>query len=118
VSGQDLASAISAVFIVGMVWLRTRMHYAQRARGALHLKQAGRAYFAAVLALLVVGWFAAPALGRWLWPATAVNPTVTRVLWFLATYYVFIVVHRILQSRHVDVFGAEQAPPQGESAPR
>ena len=115
-SGQDLASAISAVFIIGMVWLRTRMHYAQRARGTLYLKQAGRAYFAAVLALLVAGWFAAQPLGRWLWPATAINPTVTRVLWFLATYYVFIVVHRVLQSRHIDVFGTET--PQGESAPR
>ena len=112
-SGQELASAISAVFIVGMVWLRTRMHYAQRARGTLYLKPAGRAYFAAVLALLVAGWFAAPAVGHWLWPATAINPTVSRVLWFLATYYVFIVVHRVLQAQRVDVFGAEA--PQGDS---
>ena len=114
-SGRDLASAISAVFIVGMVWLRTRMHYAQRARGTLRLKRAGRIYFTAVLAVLVAGWFAAPPLGRWLWPATGVNPTVTRVLWFLITYYVFIVVHRVLQSKHVDVFGAESQP--GDIAP-
>jgi len=102
---QDLAAAISAVFIVGMVWLRTRMHYIQRGRPrTLRLERAGWAYFAAVLAALAIGWFAAPALGRAAWPGPGANSVVMRVLWFLATYYLFILVHRTLQSMHIAVF--------------
>ncbi len=111
---QDLASAVAAVFIVGMIWLRTRMHYAGRSRMNLKLTRAGRIYFAAALAVLVIGWFSAPPLGRSLWPAAAragglgPDSTLTRVIWFLATYYVFIVTHRVLQSRHIEVFAARE----------
>jgi len=108
IGAQDLASAVAAIFIVGMIWLRTRMHYAGRGRMSLKLSRAGQAYFAAVLVVLAAGWFAAPPLGRALWPASAVaigpDAMMTRVIWFLATYYVFIVVHRGLISRRIQVF--------------
>ena len=107
---QDLASAVAAVFIVGMIWLRTRMHYAGRGRMSLKLTRAGRIYFAAVLLVLALGWFSAPPIGRSMWPAvtagTGIGPDsmITRVIWFLLTYYVFIAIHRVLQRRQVEVF--------------
>src|SRR2546423_9514459 len=54
--------AVTLAFIVGMVWLRTRMHY-RRGRGRIALTRAGRIYFAALVAVLVLGWLAAPAAG-------------------------------------------------------
>jgi hypothetical protein len=111
----DLSSAIAAVFIVGMIWLRTRMQYVGLARGApghkLQLERAGRLYFAAAVVLLVVGWFAAPPLGVAFWPATAANPALTRVIWFLLTYYVFVIVHRVLKGRGIGVFKVRETGP-------
>jgi len=107
-TAEDLAAAVSAVFIVAMVWLRTRMHYIRQGRGRLEIDRAGWAYFAAVLAALAVGWFAAPALGRAFLPVPGVNSVVTRVLWFLATYYLFILVHRVLETRHIAVFRSRE----------
>lgn len=104
---QNIISAVTVLFIVGMVWLRTRMHYARQARGVLRLQPVGRLYFAVVLAVLLLGWIVAPLVGHALWPQTAnVAPGLMRAVWFLATYYVFIVVHRILQARGVEVFKA------------
>src|SRR5262249_20234650 len=97
--------AVTALFIVGMVWLRTRMHYA-RGAGRLSLTPAGRIYFVALAAALVSGWFAAPALGRALWPDAPVSATVTRVVWFLVSYYAWIPVHGVLTSRGPVVFRA------------
>jgi hypothetical protein len=109
----DLSTAIAALFIVGMIWLRTRMQYVAlvpRASGhKLQLEKAGRLYFAAAFALLVVGWFVAPPLGATAWPATAANPALTRVIWFLLTYYVFIIIHRVLKTRGIGVFRAREA---------
>lgn len=110
IGGQDIASGVAALFIVAMIWLRTRMHYVGRGRGSLELTRAGRIYFVAALAVLGLGWFCAPRLGRSMWPAaaaTALGPDaiLTRVIWFLATYYLFVVIHRVLQGRHVDLFG-------------
>jgi hypothetical protein len=71
----------------------------------------GRTYFAVVLAVLLLGWFVAPLIGRALWPQTAnVAPGLLRAVWYLGTYYVFIVVHRILQARGVEVFKAAETP--------
>ena len=70
----------------------------------MHLAPAGRIYFAAVIALLLVGWFAAPLIGRALWPTTGATPTLMRVVWCLATYYVFILIHRVLKARGAIVF--------------
>ena len=111
---EDLASAVAALFIVGMIWLRTRMHYAGRGRTSLRLTRAGRIYFAVVALVLAAGWFSAPPLGRSMWP-TGASPglgpdsTLTRVIWFLATYYLFVVIHRVLQGRHLEVFRARES---------
>jgi len=48
----------------------------------------------------------APLIGRLAWPDTNVTPLLMRVIWFLATYYVFIVVHRILKGKGVEVYKA------------
>lgn len=109
-------SAFTALFIVGMIWLRTRMHYARRAGSRLRLQRAGVVYFAVAVAILGLGWFAAPALGMAFWPATNLAPGIPRVVWFLATYYVFIIVHRALQANGVAVFKVEEPPQPG--APR
>jgi Na+/phosphate symporter len=103
---QDVISAVTVVFIVGMIWLRTRVLYTRQVRGVLQLQRAGRIYFAAVLAVLVLGWLVAPLIGRLAWPDTNVTPLLMRVIWFLATYYVFIVVHRILKGKGVEVYKA------------
>jgi hypothetical protein len=110
----DWLTAGTAVFIVGMVWLRTRMHY-PRGRERLLLTRAGRIYFAVLLGVLVLGWLVAPAAGHALWPAAASTPTLARVVWFLATYYLFIPLHRALRAQRVEVFKAPVADLQ-ESA--
>jgi hypothetical protein len=96
--------ALTAVFIIGMIWLRTRMQYSRPGGGPLRLERAGKIYFASALGALAVGWAVAPALGRALWPGTAITPALMRVVWFLATYYLFIGVHRVLRSRGAAVF--------------
>lgn len=103
---QDIISAVTVLFIVGMIWLRTRMLYTREVRGVLQLQRAGRVYFAAVAAVLVSGWLVAPLIGRLAWPETNVTPLLMRVIWFLATYYVFIVVHRVLKGKGVAVYKA------------
>jgi hypothetical protein len=107
-SMEELAALIAAVFFAGMIWLRTRMTYRQRHSGRLQLTREGRLYFAAALAVLLIGWFAAPALGRLSASPWLRLSTITRVLWDLATYYVFILVHRVLQLRRVAVFTATE----------
>jgi hypothetical protein len=103
-NAQDLIALFTSFFIVGMIWLRTRMQYARRGAGPLHLALPGRIYFGAVVALLGVGWFVAPWVGQVLWPTTGATPTLMRVIWCLATYYVFILIHRVLKSRGTAVF--------------
>ncbi len=105
-NAQDLISAVTVLFIVGMIWLRTRMQYARQVRGVLQLQRAGRLYFAAAAAVLVLGWLVAPLIGRLMAPDTNVTPGLMRVIWFLATYYVFIIVHRILKVKGVEVYKA------------
>jgi len=109
-NGQDLISAITVLFIVGMIWLRTRMQYSRQARGVLELQRAGKIYFAAVIVMLLLGWLIAPAVGRTMLPDTNVTPGLMRVVWFLVTYYVFILVHRVLKTRGVAVFKVAQQP--------
>ncbi len=104
---QDILSAVTVLFIVGMIWLRTRVQYARQVRGALHLQKAGRAYFAAAAGVLVLGWLVAPSIGRLALPDTNVTPGLMRVIWFRATYYVFILVHRILKAKGVAVYKAQ-----------
>src|ERR1700730_3732475 len=104
-TSPDSLTAGTALFIVGMVWLRTRMHY-PRGRARLLLTRAGRVYFAVLLGVLVLGWLVAPAAGHALWPGAASTPTLARVVWFLVTYYLFIPLHRALKAQGVEVFKA------------
>ena len=106
----DIICAITVLFIVAMIWLRTRMQYSRQARGVLQLQRAGQIYFAAVIVMLLLGWLVAPAVGRALWPDTNVTPGLMRVVWFLVTYYTFILVHRVLKIRGVAVFKVAESP--------
>jgi hypothetical protein len=103
-NAQDLIVAITSLFIMGMIWLRTRTHYVHGGGGPSQLAPAGRVYFGAAAAVLIVGWFAAPLIGEAFWPNTGVTPMLTRVVWCLATYYVFIIVHRVVKSRGARIF--------------
>jgi hypothetical protein len=105
-NAQDIISAVTVLFIVGMIWLRTRMQYARQVRGVLQLQPAGRLYFGAAVAVLVLGWLVAPLVGRLMVPDANATPGLMRVIWFLATYYVFIVVHRVLKVKGVEVYKA------------
>src|SRR5204863_9199608 len=89
--------AVTLAFIVGMVWLRTRMHY-RRGRERIALTRVGRIYFAVPAAVLVVGWLAAPAAGPALLLAAPSTPTRSRVGWVLATDYLFTPLHRALRA--------------------
>jgi len=103
-NAQDLIVGITSLFIVGMIWLRTRMQYARSGAGPLQLAPPGRIYFGAAIVMLIIGWVAAPLIGEALWPNTGATPTLMRVVWCLATYYIFILVHRVLKSRGTEVF--------------
>jgi len=109
----DAVSAAIALFIVGMVWLRTRMQYVPAPHGRLHLSVAGARYFAALALLLVLGWFAAPRVARRLAWLAPVAPALARTAWFLLVYYLFIPVHRMLQARGVAVFRGTDAEATG-----
>jgi hypothetical protein len=113
VLSPNVTCAVTALFIVGMVWLRTRMHYAREARGVRSLTGAGRGYFAALGLLLAAGWLAAPLLARSLGAAAPGMATVARVVWFLASYYLFIPVHLLMKARGVPVFRATGLPEEG-----
>jgi hypothetical protein len=108
-NAQDLIVVFTSLFIVGMIWLRTRMQYRRPGTGPLQLAPSGRIYFGAVVLLLVIGFFAAPPIGGAFWPDTGATPTLMRVIWCLVTYYIFIVIHRVLKSRGTEVF---TSPPQ------
>jgi hypothetical protein len=120
----DAVCAVAALFIIGMVWLRTRLHYLREgarerapslrsAPARLTLTRAGWGYFASLAVALAAGWFAAPLLARQLAAAVAVAPVLARVIWFLVMYYLFIPVHRVLRARGVQVFKAPVARVQG-----
>ena len=112
---SNAIAAVTLVFIVGMVWLRTRMHYAKEPGRRRSLTATGGVYFAALGLLLASGWFAAPLAARSLAPSAPVAPTLARVVWFLAAYYLFIPVHLILKARGAAVFRSANSP-EGEMA--
>lgn len=100
----EAVGAFAALFIVAMVWLRTRMQYPKGVPGPRSLTAAGVTYFAALGLLLMAGWFAAPALARRMSSPVPAAPTLARVVWFLAVYYLFIPLHRMLRARGAAVF--------------
>jgi hypothetical protein len=102
----DAICAVAALFIAGMAWLRTRMHYPNGPQGRRSLSRAGAIYFAVLVLLLAAGWFAAPPLARHLALSTPVPSTLARVVWFLAMYYLFIPVHLLLKARGLRVFSS------------
>jgi hypothetical protein len=107
-NAQDAIVAISALFIGGMIWLRTRTQYSQKTQGPLRLEPFGRIYFGAVVAMLVLGYFVAPLIGHAFWPEGGATPTLMRVVWYLATYYLFILVNRVVQLQGRAVFSAAE----------
>ena len=105
-NAQDVIVPFTAVLMLGLIWIRTRIQYSRAGTGPLRLQPVGRIYFGAVLAVLAVGWFVAPVLGQTFWPVPGVTPTLLRVVWCLATYYIFIVVHRLMKARGTAVFAS------------
>jgi len=101
---QDLTALVAGLFILGMVWLRTRTFYTRRRRGVLKITREGQLFFGAVVVLLILGWLASPALGEIVAPAMVASGTLVRVVWFLAVYYLCIPAHRLLDSRKVALF--------------
>jgi hypothetical protein len=110
-NAQDAIVPFTALLMLGLIWARTRIQYSGRGQGPLRLQPAGRIYFGAAIAVLAAGWFAAPLLGRTFWPDTGITPTLMRVVWCLATYYIFIIVHRIMKTRGTKVFNPQQSSP-------
>jgi len=103
-SSGNALSAVTALFIVAMVWVRTRMHYPRRAPERRSLTPAGAWYFAALVVVIAVGWLAAPQLARALTSSLPIAPAFARAVWFLAAYYSFIPLHLALRARGVPVF--------------
>jgi hypothetical protein len=107
----DLIPAFTALLIFGMIWLRTRIQYARRG-STLHLERAGWFYFGAALGLMAIGWLVAPALGAVIWRIShPAAPTLLRVAWFLAIYYIFIIVHRLMKASGMAVFAVTDSLP-------
>jgi hypothetical protein len=109
-SSGNALSAVTALFIVAMVWVRTRMHYPRRAPERRSLTAAGACYFAALAAVIAVGWLAAPQLARALTSSLPIAPAFARAVWFLAAYYCFMPLHLALRTRGVPVFRTARAP--------
>jgi hypothetical protein len=109
-NAQDAIVPFTALLMLGLIWIRTRIQYSRAGAGPVRLQPAGRIYFGAVIVLLAVGWFAAPVIGSTFWPVPGVTPTLMRVVWCLATYYVFIAVHRVMKTRGKAVFQQQPDP--------
>jgi hypothetical protein len=103
-SSGNALSAVTALFIVAMVWVRTRMHYPRWAPERRSLTPAGACYFAVLVAVIAVGWLAAPPLAHALTSSLPIAPAFARAVWFLAAYYCFIPLHVALRTRGVPVF--------------
>lgn len=97
------------LFILLMAWVRTRLHYPRAPGTALHLTRAGLGYFLALLALLLLGCPAAPALVRQFGLAPLLPALFAQAAWFLGTYLLFIPLHRLLRARGMGVFRADGA---------
>jgi hypothetical protein len=113
-AAANAPGALALLFILVMVWFRTRLQYARGHAGPLQLTRAGGGYFAALAALLALGWFAAPLLVRYLGRAPLLSGTLARAAWFLVVYLAFIPLHRVLMARDLPVFRKAPAAPRGQ----
>jgi len=106
-AATDGLALLAALVIFGMIWLRTKVQYRQRGV-MLAVTRAGWQYFGGAAVLMGIGWlvapFLAPLLGLSAKPGLPALPTVLRVAWFLATYYLFIGVHQWVKARGAAVF--------------
>jgi hypothetical protein len=103
---SSVSGVLAMVFILAMVWLRTRLRYPRAPRTHLRLTRAGAGYFLVLLALLLLGWSGAPWLMLQLKLSALLTPALVRAAWFLVTYLAFIPLHGALISRGVPVFEA------------
>lgn len=103
-SARLLIPALTALFMLGMTWLRARLHYSRSHVGPLQLSGVGVGFFAGVAALLLSGWWLAAPLGRALWPAANAGATLARILWCLAVYYLAVALHRALRAAGLALF--------------
>ena len=110
-NAQDAIFPFTAILMLGLIWIRTRIQYSRGAEGPPRLQVVGRIYFVAAAALLTIGWFAAPVVGQEFFPMTGATPTLMRVVWCLATYYIFILVHRVMKSRGAEIFSPRLSSP-------
>ena len=115
-AAANAPAALALLFILVMVWFRTRLHYSRAHAAPLRLARAGGGYFAALLVLLVAGWFCAPLLVQYFGLAALLSGTFARVAWFLGVYLAFIPLHRMLLSRGTQVFRKAGAQAQERSA--
>lgn len=113
-AAADAPGALALLYVLVMVWLRTRLQYSRAPAGPLRLTRAGSGYFAVLVALLAVGWCAAPLLVRYLGLAALLSGTFARVAWFLMVYLAFIPLHRGLMARHIRVFRNDSRAPPGQ----
>ena len=100
----DALSAVAALFILGMTWLRTRMQYRGTAGGRRTLTATGAGFFLVLALLMTVGWFAAPFIARWTAPGAPFGAPLLRGVWFLAVYYLSVAMHRTLLAKGRPVF--------------
>lgn len=103
-AAANAPGALALLFILVMVWFRTRLQYARGHAGPLRLTPAGGGYFGALVVLLALGWLAAPMLVRYFGLAPLLSGTLARVAWFLVIYLAFIPLHRGLLARDLPVF--------------
>ena len=101
---SNTPGALALLFILVMVWFRTRLHYPRAPGAQLRLTRAGAGYFAALLVLLVVGWFAAPPLVQRFGLSAWLSGTLAQAAWFLGVCAAFIPLHRVLMARDIKVF--------------
>src|SRR2546429_2714219 len=95
--------AVTLAFIVGMVWLRTRMHY-RRGRERIALTRAGRIYFAVLAGVVVLGWVPAPAAGAAVLPPAPRTPPPSRAGWVFSPHFLFISLPRAVLGRRAEAF--------------
>ena len=105
----NVPGLLALLFILAMVWLRTRLHYPRSPGQRLRLTRSGVGYFGALVCLLAVGWLVAPALAQHFGLAPTLSASLAQTVWFVVVYATFIAVHRALKARDIAVFSTSVA---------